>query len=161
MKNKFSSKNGFTLVELLVAMSLFVVVVALASGIFIQALRTQRATVALIAANNNASLAIEQMMREIRTGKNFTVEGVNSGEGQSLDFQNARQEAVNYSLTNKSIARNNNALTAENILVENLKFNLLAGLPPRITIVLQISALGVPAPGSFINLQTTVSPRVF
>ncbi len=172
MKNQFSQNKGFTLIELLVAMSLFVVVVALASNIFIQALRTQRATVALIAANNNASLAMEQMMREIRTGTNFDAgNGAGQdGEGSDIAFFSARENGtVTYSWnqTDKSIERDGPkafippAITAKNVAVENLQFKLIAGPPPRITIILQISALGTTIKEPFINLQTTVSARLY
>src|SRR3989344_7521979 len=64
--------KGFTLVELLVAMGLFVIVVAIASGAFIQSLRTQRAATELMAINDNLSQTIELIAREVRVGKSFT-----------------------------------------------------------------------------------------
>lgn len=155
------------MVELLVAMTLFMVVIALASGIFIRSLRTQRATVALIAANSNASLAIEQIMREMRTGKDFDIIG---GKGSEITFFSAREGGpvtYRWNQTDKSIERSDpetttlQAITAENVTVEKLEFTLLddPSYPPRITIVVQIGAPGAPGEGSFINLQTTVSSR--
>lgn len=160
---KTQTKNGFTIIELLIAMSLFVVVISLVSGVFVNALRTQRNIVALIAANGNAALALEQLMREIRTGKNFSV--VN---GNELDFVNAKDQDVVYNEgTDASgigfLARNGQRLTAENVTVKQLNFIKLDNLsyPPRITISLQVGTVNSPIKESVINLQTTVSARAF
>ena len=64
-------KKGFTLVEVLVAIALFSIIVAISAGGFTIALRTQRQLAALISAQSNVSLAMEQMAREIRTGYLF------------------------------------------------------------------------------------------
>ena len=63
---KHAAVSGFTLVELLVAIGVFSILISVAVGTFARALRTQRQTAALIAANSNASLVLEQMAREIR-----------------------------------------------------------------------------------------------
>jgi prepilin-type N-terminal cleavage/methylation domain-containing protein len=70
MKKNYS-KSGFTLVELLIAVGLFVIIISIAVGGFINALRTQREVSSLIATQSNVSLALEQMTREIRTGYLF------------------------------------------------------------------------------------------
>jgi prepilin-type N-terminal cleavage/methylation domain-containing protein len=66
-----NNKHGFTLVEMLVAIAIFSIVVAIGVGGFVHALRTQREISALIATETNASTALEQMAREIRTGELF------------------------------------------------------------------------------------------
>lgn len=63
-----NNRKGFTLVELLVAMGIFTIVISIATGGFISSLRTQRQVASLISAQSNASLVLEQMAREIRTG---------------------------------------------------------------------------------------------
>lgn len=165
------NQRGFTIVELLVAMSLFTILMAIISGVFVQSLRTQRGTVALIAANSNASLAIEQMSREMRTGKDFDVGfGVGAaGEGESVTFYSSREKQnVTYiwNKTAKSIEKNSERITAENVAVEKLIFNLLenpagADLPDRITIALSIGAPAVQLDTPFINIQTSVSARLY
>src|SRR6185295_7895950 len=83
-----SRRGGFTLVELLVAITLFSIAISIAIGGFVRALHTERQLIALIAANSNASLAIEQIAREIRTGTGFACA---SGESpcSELSFTNA------------------------------------------------------------------------
>jgi len=161
----FKNKKGFTMVELLVAMTLFIVFIVIASGSFIRALRTQRAIVALIAANDNASLSIEQMAREIRTGASFS-----SPNGNDLDFINAYNIQVTYRLNNNVIERgegetNFKSITATNVKINSLSFYLygqLAGdnYPPRITISLNISPNIPTIQNISTNFETTVSARL-
>jgi prepilin-type N-terminal cleavage/methylation domain-containing protein len=140
MKNNI--KKGFTLVEVLVAIGLFSILVAIAAGGFVNALRTQRQVAALVTAQSNASLALEQMTREIRTGYLFcdstdpanpnTVNNnpvlsmpcashcVVSGDGDIwtcdlLDFYNAQSEDVDYSLAGGQLMRSANGGTAQSI----------------------------------------------
>ncbi|MEK9183981.1 MAG: type II secretion system protein [Patescibacteria group bacterium] len=150
-------KKGFTMIELLVAIGLFIVVISVSSGIFIKSLRTQRQIVSLMAANDNASLALEQIIREIRTGRDFS-----SGKSQ-LSFTNYLEESVVYELDSNSIKRNGKSITASNVNVVYFNISLLGerlndGRSTRVTISLGISAKG--ALESFVtNLQTTVSAR--
>ncbi|MFA5083928.1 MAG: type II secretion system protein [Candidatus Paceibacterota bacterium] len=158
-------KNGFTIIELLVAMSLFIVFIVIASGSFVRALRTQRAIVSLIAANDNASLAIEQMAREIRTGSNFSL------SGNDLIFVNAKNIQVTYKLdaTTNTIERGElgiafKSITATNMKINSLSFHLLGqsagdGYPPRITITLNASPIIPTIQNISTNFQTTVSAR--
>ena len=155
--------KGFTIVELLVSMSLFSIIVGIASGVFIQSMRAQRAVVALSAAVSNAQLTIEQMAREIRIGENFSLSG---GE---LNFTNAKGESIIYRLGAEKIERGVNGnfgpLTAENVSVKNLGFVLSGNLPddgqpPKITLIMQIGTKGSQVENSMINLQVSVSSRV-
>jgi four helix bundle protein len=161
-----NSKNGFTMVELLVAMSLFIIFVVISSGSFIRALRIQRAIVALIAANDNASLSIEQMAREIRTGTDF------SSANSNLTFTNAKSIQVTYQLNSETMTiergedgSNFKPITATNVKINKLNFYLRGhqagdGFPPRITVVLN-AAPNIPTIQNIsTNFQTTVSARL-
>jgi prepilin-type N-terminal cleavage/methylation domain-containing protein len=128
-----TKRSGFTLVELLVAIGIFSILVAIGVGGFAHALRTQREVAALIAAQSNASVGIEEMTREIRTGYLFcdlpgnddpTDPQINSAclpSGDSgctvnsalntwtcnniLDFVNAEGQEVDYKLANGELER--------------------------------------------------------
>lgn len=168
-----SSRAGFTFVELLVAIALFSIVVSIAVGGFVQALRTQRRVIALISANSNASLAIEQMAREIRTGTGFACVGaVNTCE--EMKFTNADNQEVTYrrselsgpasgGILERGIAGSFDRMTAENIDITYLSFTLLtsASYPERITIALGVSVKTPGIEGGVTNIQTTVSARQF
>lgn len=160
--------TGFTMVELLVSMSVFLVLVSVSSGIFIKSLKTQKATISFIAANSNASLAIEQIAREVRTSSGF------SGGGSSITFVNAKNETVTYRWNNSvgvmALERsadgiNFKRITADNVSLENLNFLIFNGSPSdpypwRITIVFKVAPKNKLIEGASVNLQTTVSSRV-
>lgn len=95
-KNNKISRNGFTLVELIVAFGLFSIIMAVASGGFIQIIRSYRVAAALTAANDSMALTIEQMAREIRTGYNFCE--IADSPLPKIQFVNANNEVVRYRL---------------------------------------------------------------
>jgi prepilin-type N-terminal cleavage/methylation domain-containing protein len=72
-------KKGFTLIEMLITVGLFVVIITIAVGGFTNAIRTQRQVSSLISAQSNVSIALEEMAREIRTGYLFC-----SGVGDTI-----------------------------------------------------------------------------
>lgn len=165
IKNLIESASGFTIAELIVAMGVFLIIISIATGSFIQVLRTQRIIVSLLAANGNASLAMEQISREIRTG------GVFSYVNGELHFTNSRNESVTYRLNSatEKLERSTggitfNEITADNVKLKNLTFVLFTGAPgnaypARVTIVMRVGAAGVPFADAIVNLQATVSAR--
>jgi len=168
---KRSTPKGFTLIELLIAVGLFSVIVSIATGGFVTALRTQRQVVGLTSANNNVSLAMEQMAREIRTGSGFSC----AASCRELTFQNARGENVRYRFdtaegygqikrSTEFLGGTAEPITARNVDVRSLAFSLIGADPiekiqPRITIFLSISPREGNVSGNVVNLQTTVSSR--
>jgi type II secretory pathway pseudopilin PulG len=167
------ARRGFTIAELLIAMGLFVTVVGIVSGVFIQNLRSVRVSVALANANANASIVLEQMSRDLRTGTGF-----DSPNPDEVSFTNSTGDTVTYHLdtANKAIERSLNGgtfvpITATDVGVLSLNFILLCnpssgcdpttdGYPPRITIVVRVTPTTVAALNlPIINLQTTVSAR--
>lgn len=177
----FNSRSSFTIVELIVAVGLFAIIVVVASGGFARALRTQRQVAAILAANSNASLVLEQMMREMRTGRSFGVSGGTCSRGNvcgnSLRFTNDHNDEVEYHLNGDkgSIERkclqddppkscHEGTLTSDKVVVKKLSFILLDWggndtCPPRITILLSVSPKRGGVAENVLNLQTTVSGR--
>jgi len=167
-KSKFL---GFTLIELLVAIGTFLIITAIATGSFIRALRTQRATTIFMAINDNAGLILEQMAREIRIGSDFSMEGgAKSGCGRRLDFT-AYSQSVSYFLQDNSVMRSTNGvlgkITAENVKIidpPGLRFCLMGaspgdGMPPRITISMSVGSDYRDLKNVRTNIQTTISAR--
>lgn len=176
-----SFSGAFTLVELLIAIGLFSVVITIAMGGFVRALRSQRQVVALIAANSNVSLVMEQMSREMRTGYYFCETVLSTPcdpANTNISFLNARGENIVYyseasdngngRIFRKVNGEQGSQLTADNVNIRNLKFNLAGGVldpnyPARVVVRASVS----PAGNSFnvsdviTNIQTTVSTRGF
>jgi prepilin-type N-terminal cleavage/methylation domain-containing protein len=181
-------KKAFTLIEVLVALALFSVIVAIAVGGFTRALHTQHQVTLLVAAQSNASLTLEQMAREMRTGYLFCTTpsstvinlGANPDCSASctmgannvatcngfLEFYNAESQKVIYSLSNGALLRNGGQITSDNVSVKYLTFVLFGQFQgdhwnPRVTIAMGIAPSSTdPALQSDVtNLQTTVSAR--
>src|SRR3989344_8454344 len=85
--------KGFTLIELIVSFSIFIVLITLTTATFAQTLKTQRIVGSLSVAMNEVSFVTEQMAREIRTGTKF--KNIDS-EGKTIQFINANDEQVVY-----------------------------------------------------------------
>lgn len=167
-RKKSKIKNGFTMVELMVAMGLFVILMGIATAGFVRSLRTQKDLVELMAVNDNAGLALEQMSREFRTGYNFSK--VSETE---IQFVNANNLIVFYRLNGGAIERGEEdallnktykKITTDNVKINDFKIGLIGnlagdGYPPRITIGISVSGTGRDTKDVFTNIQTTVSSR--
>ena len=164
------NNKGFTMVELLVAIASFIIIVSIAVGGFSGALRSQRQSIALLNANYNSSLVLEQMAREIRTGTNFCINQSIACSESQLVFTNAYSQNVVYRLNNSGIEKSIDGgtfkkITADDVVVDYLKFILNGqtfgdGKQTRITILMGIKSKESSVSSSVVNLQTTVSPRV-
>jgi four helix bundle protein len=159
-----NSVFGFTIVELLVAIGLFSVVVSISVGGFINSLRAQRQIAALISADSNVSIAMEQMAREIRTGSGFSL---TTGR---LNFINSSGEETGYYLNGDVIEREVGddsgnttvqAVTGGKASVQYLNFVFAGRSPPLITISIGVSAAERGVSGGIVRLQTSVSSRNF
>src|SRR3989344_1005361 len=157
--NSIFSKKGFTIIELLVAMTVFLILTTIAVTSFVRSLRTQRAVTSLIAINDNTSLTLEQMAREIRTARGFSTVGFST-----LRFTNARNEAVTYRISNERVERQAAGgafvpLTASNIKIADARFLVTAEhdtngnvIWPRVTISLKVGTFAKELSGVFVTI---------
>jgi prepilin-type N-terminal cleavage/methylation domain-containing protein len=180
MEMKYARKQqGFTLVELIVAMSLFSIIVVVISGIFMQTVKFQKIVANRAAAIDNLGLAMEEIARGTRTGVKFTeldLVGRDSSVGVTeLKFENYKTppETVRYYSNEGRIYKEIDGkfdlpITSSNIEITDLKFilqgkNKASGgpgdpnnIPPRITILM--TAKGIYK--ELFTLQTTVGARL-
>lgn len=84
---------GFTLLETVIAFSIFSVVLLGVVAVFITAIRADRQASAAESMINNIRFALEFMEREMRTGVEFVDE---NGDGTVLKFTNDRVRTVCY-----------------------------------------------------------------
>ncbi len=164
--------GGFTLIELMVSLGIFSVVMLVAVDGFIVSLRTERQASAFSFVNSNLSGVIEQMAKEIRTGKDFCTNGIFCPSSSQLSFVNANDKTVTYCLENASIKKNigvdcssGQEITGQNVSVQYLNFIVFGnqdddGFPPRVTILVGANPKNKSASSYVVNLQTTVSSRV-
>lgn len=154
-----------TIIELLLALSIFSIFITIAIGGFIQALGNQKLTLLLMEGNDTVSLAIEQISREVRTGTDFSV----SSDGRTLSFKNARKNSILFTLDDIEgrIRRVENGsegfITSKNPNVRVSRFNIQkTGVnPERITISLRV-AISYKSIGDITtDIQTTIAPRTY
>ncbi len=172
MKNYFYKKDaGFTLVELIVALGLFSLLLLMTVGGFVRSLRTERQASAFTFVNNSLSIAIEQMGKEIRTGRNFCASGTSCQSSSVLSFLNAKGAVITYCIDSGTIKRNigsdcpsGQKITGDDVNVQYLTLRMCdnqvnTGYPPRITILTGANSKKQTPSSYNINLQTTVSSR--
>lgn len=177
MNKRLKYNLGFSLVEMIVALGIFLVVISMVVLFFNQSLVAQRRVFSSQNIQDNLRYAIEFMTREIRMGSGFDVgEGAPSVRGYSyllasdvLKFKNSKGEFVTYSWDQNAalsnyhlILRNGQPIISQNVEVYDFAFVLNQGLQqPRITIIIkaQIKDAKKPEEQIPIIVQTTVSPR--
>ncbi len=180
MKNK-----GFSLIEVLVSVSIFGIIIAGPTGLFVLSLRNQNMSLALGETIDNTSHAVEYISRALRMARkdrigdcitqsyNYENPGADSSKIRFLNYQGYCQE---FSLSGNQIMQRKSSdgtsanfdsgayLTSDDLSINNFQFLIVGGgqndnLQPRITIVFNIAktsaGIGLPA----INVQTTVSQR--
>jgi len=153
--------DGFTIIELMVAMTVFLVVVGISSGIFTRTIRTQRIVTDMSASLNNVTLALEQIAREARTGYFFTL----GSDLDMLSFTNVWGESVEYTLDQEGrivrtvLGGESQLITSAGTNISQLRFKVakkMDGGSALITIATTASGEG----DIDIHLQTSVSSRI-
>jgi len=173
--SKIKNIKGFTLVELLVSLGVFMIIITIVVGGFVRALRTNRQASNLIAVNSNIAIVLESMAREIRTAYGFSVfsdcsdqsSGSSSGSSSCLQYTNSSGNIIFYNLVDGSVLRfdqnpSGEKVTDNSVNVKSLRFSVSGAinLPKRITISLSISPKESGVDGAQTTIQATVSSRV-
>lgn len=159
--------SGFTLIELIVALGVFMVVMTISLAAFLNVMDIQKKTEAFRKVNDNLNFAMEAMMREIREGKDYCPSGCASG---SFSFTNKDADTIKYELnTGGYIERTKGTdaplrMTSDGINITSLSFSVrgnVAGdkLQPLVTISIGGESGEKEKLKSSLNLQVTVSQR--
>lgn len=98
-KNKLHKNNGFTLVELMVATTIFTMVMVMGVGSLVISSNTAKSSRKLRTAVDNVNFAMESMTRELRTGSRFYC-------GDSGSYSMANDSLVNDCINGSIIAFN-------------------------------------------------------
>ena len=166
---------GFTLIEVMVAISIFSIVVTIGIGSLITVNKAYDQSQVQRAVIDNTSFVLESMAREIRTGQQYTC-GTNPaaasnagscGTSNKFSFVNFDGDEIWYRLNGTTIEKVINgdvfALTPENVAVEKLWFVIdetTSAGPKQPYVVIHITARGNDSgQSSSIVMQTSVSQR--
>jgi prepilin-type N-terminal cleavage/methylation domain-containing protein len=173
--------KGYTLIEILVAVSIFFVVIAAPSGFFVTALKGQQKALASQELLDNASYALEYMSRSLRMAKKDDVDGVNcllayklnyATTTQGIKFRNYEDKCQEFYLEDGRIKENKTGyaqplfLTSNDLEVSKFEISITGEtqkdiIQPRITLLLEAKG-NRPAIASLqpvLRIQTTISQR--
>ena len=177
MSNTNEMRKGFTLIELMVAISIFIVVMTISMGSILGIFDANRKSRSLKTVLNNLNLSIESMSKEMRFGTNYhcgsgNVEvPQNCPSGETLiSFLSSDNVQITYRLNNQVIEKKTGndpyiAITAPEIVIDDLVFYALGAgtgdtLQPKVLIKIQ-SHSGTDKSRSNFTLETLVSQRAF
>ena len=168
--------SGFTLIEVLVAVGVFLMTIIALSQIFVAVIRSEKVAYALLNSENNIRNSLESMARIIRMGKDFKLP-----DNTQLEFD--------YNITNECLTSNNcnhviysfDGRSLKETLTEggSLVFSDLSMIDPEITIekgsfekignspneqptiIIRLKAkVTVRGVDYYFNVQTAVTPRI-
>ena len=89
--NLKKKQKAFTLIEVLVSVSLFAMAIIALSQVYISVIRSERVAYALLNSENSIRNSVEIMARSIRLGKDFDI--LSEAEGEKLCFDYYSEEA--------------------------------------------------------------------
>jgi len=186
-KKIFSSKKtGFTLIELMVSVSIFSIIMVMSMGSILSVLTANTKSQTLRSVMDNLNSALEGMTRTIRFGTAYhsgntgtltdprDTDIMNSpGGDESITVRDSAGQTVTYGFdsVNRRIVRNVGGtgdfpLTSPDVRIEFFKVFVSGTAPgpadilqPRVIIVIKGTVIGRNSSGTTFVLQTTVSQR--
>lgn len=89
-------KAGFTLIELLVSIGVFSVVMTMAAGAYLVMIHLNERAQAVALASDNLSFALENMVRNVRTGTHYLCGVGDCQGGTTFSFTDASGKSITY-----------------------------------------------------------------
>lgn len=182
-------RRGFTLVEIMVSVSVFVVIMVISMGTIVTIVDANRKSQSLRTVMDNMNFTLEAMTRTIRFGTNYhcdmndvspaAVTAPNdcdlSTGASSIVVRASDGTTIYYYLTNGRIVRKMGVagtpyfLTSNDVTIDRLTFWVKGSQPystgdlyqPKVVIVVGGFSGTKPTSRSSFSMQTSVSQRVF
>lgn len=175
-------KQGFTLIEMIVAVAVFSMVALISAGSLLAIVDAQAKATALRSAQDGINFSLETMAKEARTGRSFhcgasisdfspTPQDCLSG-GPSFTFINNAGQTVTYRANSGRLEKILNADTLHPLVLTSPEVNItrltfyVRGAPahdwiqPRATLILNGTAGIKVQLKSQLNIQTTITQRL-
>lgn len=163
-------KNGYTLIELIIAIFIFSILTTIASGGFVSTLSLQRKALNIKRVEENGRFILEMMAREIRLANPINSPDTNCPTSNSvLNFQHPINGNIEYSLIGNIVHRKVNGvdsiISGSDVEILRLNFCISGNTPndgkqPKVTIILSLKSGGGAKEAVILDLQTTVSQRI-
>jgi prepilin-type N-terminal cleavage/methylation domain-containing protein len=172
-----SRQRGFSLVEMLVATTVFTFVAAGTSGLFVTALDLQRRAIGIQKIEENAQFALESIAREVRvsviTSGDASCDPLDLIATRTLTIEHPTNGTVTYEYDTSSgvgfLTRDADGSGPQPITSVDVNFKSFAfcvtgsgddGIQARVTMPMTIESLaGRPSTRSTASLQTTIVSR--
>jgi len=159
-----NNTRGITLLELIVAMTIFLVVITLAVGGFVSLIRLQSQTQTMTDVQQNGRIAIEQITRLARQAESVDISG--TGDIQQIVFDSANcftvvtVDGVNrLKKFDSDCTSNGLTLSSDDVNVTKFYFVKNPGVPARLDINITVKSVNDVVAGGdpdVINLNTSV-----
>lgn len=181
MKTRQKYAEGFTLIEMLVAIALFSIIMVMAVGSLLSIIDANRQAQVKKTVVNNLHFALENMTRNIRTGRYFHCD-IEVGDitaprdcanapATSFAFLDSNGKRIEYRQNGAVIERlisgdaNFIGITAPEVTINQLRFFVSGAeaedaTQPRVLIVLDGVMQGRARTPSVFNIETLVSQRL-
>jgi len=156
-----STKQGFTIVELLVTLFIFSMFITSITSAALMVIKGQRRAFAIQDVQEAGRFLTESMVKEFRTS---FVESVN-GTHQLIEITNDKDKPVIYEFSNDRLYRKGQPISPSGVKVTGSFYVQKHSLPARamITTVMKIESAssGKPEERAEVNLQSSVTLRSF
>ncbi len=166
--------KGFTLIEIIISLAIFTMVMIVALGAFLKIVDVNKRAQSIEMAVNSLTFAVEAMSRELRIGKSYEV----SNTGDQVTFIGRYDTAVPpqpiyyaYRFSGNKIQRavrvsvkpantDFSDLTAINLKITSLVFDLKVGIVPMVRIYTSGEVQSVDKAKTTFDVQTAISQRL-
>ena len=169
-----NSKNGLTLIEILVSITIFVTAIGVITDITLDMIRAEEITASNQVALDNGRFILQRIAKAIRVSVIKTSDADNNLDPTIVKIDHPRRDIVEYflSIDNRIVERigedptTDSFLDSSSVIVENLIFNIkgadsgIDDRQPQVTIIMKLKppeAKNQELPS--INIQTTLSQR--
>ncbi|MAG12317.1 hypothetical protein CL630_00710 [bacterium] len=179
---KIHTKRGFTLIEMIIAVSLFVVVMVISMGALLSMIDANRKAQALRTVMDNLNFAVENVTREMRVGFDYHCGTFGDfddprdcplGGDTIIAFKDSEGELLIFKFEDGRIKKSENegesflSITAPEITIDmnDSRFFVLGSqsgdmLQPKVLMVVRGTAGLTDKVQTTFNLQTTASQRL-
>lgn len=161
---KIKHQKGMTLIELVVAMAIFMLVITIAVGSFVSVLRLQTQTQTMTDVQQNGRIVLEQITRLATQAEEVDKYGGANSDLNKIAFRNGANwicfegdTGVIKKYTTFNCTGSYFILTSTEVQISKFKFDTSSGIPPILSINLQVDSKNPSGPSSdSINLNTSV-----
>lgn len=166
IQNSKFNERGFTLLEILVAISLLSLVITITVGIFVAGSKSQRKIIELSVVQREGGYLMETISRELRMATSINADQEDN-QDSNITFTNYEGASITYDLvldaTNGNyITRGGSRISSSDVMIEELKFYTSEVFnnqtQPLITIVMKIKAKNA---DTNIQLQNSIVLRIY